>query len=180
MRSCGLPTSHSGIPNLWALQTLDATKKADALERTLADEGKDRKLRVYLQVNTSGEDSKSGLAPLLEEGSTSDLVGLAQHIRSSCPHLQLQGVMTIGSWDASHDHGVENPDFVRLRETRDRLAQVLKLPPSELDLSMGMSADFEAAILAGSNTVRVGSRAFGQRGSKQDAAERRHQEVSTA
>lgn len=81
--------------------------------------------------------------------------------------------MTIGSWDASHDHTAENPDFVRLRETRDRLATALELDPADLRLSMGMSADFEAAILAGADSVRVGSRAFGSRPSKEEAKAQR-------
>jgi uncharacterized pyridoxal phosphate-containing UPF0001 family protein len=135
------------------LETLDTAKKADLLEKALAAEN--RKLKVFLQVNTSGEESKAGLPPLnakVESDPVADsLPFLARHILDDCPHLELKGVMTIGSWDASHDTSAQNPDFVRLRETRDWLAEFLGWQPDQLELSMGMSADFEAAIEAGSD-----------------------------
>jgi uncharacterized pyridoxal phosphate-containing UPF0001 family protein len=135
------------------LETLDTAKKADLLEKALSEV--DRRLKVFLQVNTSGEDSKAGLPPLKTkvEGdpSADSLPALAKHVLDQCPHLELKGIMTIGSWDASHDTSAQNPDFVTLRETRDHLAAFLGRDKSGLELSMGMSADFEAAIEAGSD-----------------------------
>jgi uncharacterized pyridoxal phosphate-containing UPF0001 family protein len=84
--------------------------------------------------------------------------------------------MTIGSLEASTSSTDENKDFSTLLETRRHLQDVLaKSFPSdrwgnergELELSMGMSADFESAIRAGSGCVRVGSSIFGTRPAKE-------------
>lgn len=74
--------------------------------------------------------------------------------------------MTIGSWEASHAEG-ENPDFLRLKDSRRLLAKLLEIKEEELELSMGMSADFVDAIKEGSSSVRVGTRIFGARPKKQ-------------
>lgn len=174
----------AAIPNLATLETLDSIKKADLLEKALSDTT--RKLNVFLQVNTSSEESKAGLSPIKVEASSSsvdsegELVQLAKHVRDACPHLVLKGVMTIGSYEASHDPDAPNPDFENLVETRDHLAKVLGVEKEELELSMGMSADYEAAIRAGSNNVRVGSKAFGSRPSKEEAKEQREKEKQQA
>lgn len=63
----------------------------------------------------------------------------------------------------------ENEDFVVLREQRDLVEKELGLDKGSLELSMGMSEDFEGAIAMGSGEVRVGSTIFGERGSRQDA-----------
>lgn len=82
------------------------------------------------------------------------LLGLAKHILDSCPRLNLMGLMTIGAIASSYQAkaGEENPDFICLRESRDRLQQKLGL--TGLKLSMGMSNDFVAAIQSGSDNVR--------------------------
>lgn len=175
----------AAIPNLYAVETLDSIKKADLFEKALSSSGdSERKLNVYLQVNTSGEDAKSGLPPLNEDGESSQqsgesLTDVAQHILQKCPHLHLKGLMTIGALQSSFEAkpGQENPDFVRLRETRDRLEKAVDV--QGIELSMGMSNDFAAAIESGSDNVRVGSRIFGQRPSKEEAKQQREKE-STA
>ncbi|KAK3118015.1 hypothetical protein LTR53_000051 [Teratosphaeriaceae sp. CCFEE 6253] len=157
------------VANLYCVSSVDTAKKADALEKgraALAEKQElGRKLRVLVQVNTSGEAEKSGVEP-------GEIVGLCQHVREKCPHLQLAGLMTIGaiarSQQASTAEDV-NEDFVALRETRDRVAKELGIDASELELSMGMSADFEAAIGQGSDEVRVGTTIFGDRPAKKDA-----------
>lgn len=95
------------------------------------------------------------------------------HVIEKCPGLKLLGIMTIGSWDASHDPTKPNPDFECLKRTRAELAKVLAekgVPGAptedELELSMGMSADFVQAIKEGSSSVRVGTRIFGDRPKK--------------
>ncbi|KAI9794334.1 MAG: hypothetical protein M1835_006636 [Candelina submexicana] len=158
------------IPNLWCVESVDTAKKADQLEKGRAafvEKSKDEvkeKLRVFVQVNTSGEENKSGVEP-------GDALGLCKHIRSDCPHLQLQGLMTIGAIarsQATTDETV-NEDFVALRETRDKVAEALGVGKEQLELSMGMSEDFEGAIAQGSDEVRVGSTIFGERPQKKDA-----------
>ena len=158
------------IPNLWCVESVDTGKKADQLEKGRAalcerEKGCDGvPVRVFVQINTSGEEEKSGVEP---EGA----VELCRHIREQCPHLRLQGVMTIGAIARSKEakEGVENEDFVRLREVRDRVVKELGMQEGELELSMGMSEDFESAVRCGSNEVRVGSTIFGERPAKGDA-----------
>ena len=158
------------IPNLWCVESVDSAKKADQLEkgrRALAEKEKqyeDSSLRVFVQVNTSGEAEKSGIEP-------QDATELCRHIKDSCPHLHLQGVMTIGAIARSIEagEGKENEDFITLRDVRDKVAVELSFKKEDLELSMGMSNDFESAIRCGSNEVRVGSTIFGERPNKQDA-----------
>lgn len=160
------------VPNLFILETLSSIKVADLLQKSLPP-SRPSKLNVYLQVNTSGEDSKSGLSPLPSTAQSTELVDLAVHVIEKCPGLKLLGIMTIGSWDASHDPTKPNPDFECLKRTRAELAKVLAdmgVPGApgedELELSMGMSADFVQAIKEGSSSVRVGTRIFGERPKK--------------
>lgn len=146
---------------------MDTEKKATLLdkgwgERTLG--GEDR-LRVFIQVNTSGEESKSGVKP-------SDALTLCHFVQKQCPRLRLQGLMTIGAIARSRatTPETENDDFICLRETRDRAAKELGLEGEDtLELSMGMSGDFEGAIALGSDEVRVGTTIFGERPPKPQA-----------
>lgn len=108
-------------------------------------------LQVCLQVNTSGESSKSGVAP-------ADAVDLATAV-TSLPHLCLRGLMTIP--EPSPDEAVVRARFRRLRELRETLnARGLAVDT----LSMGMSHDLEVAIAEGATLVRVGTAIFGTRG----------------
>ncbi|KAI4115412.1 MAG: hypothetical protein LQ345_003978 [Seirophora villosa] len=158
------------IPNLWCVESIDAAKKADQLQKgrealcQREPEYSDIPLRVFVQVNTSGEEEKSGVEP-------PEAAALCKHIREQCPRLKLQGLMTIGAIARSRGvaEGKENEDFVTLREVRDQVAKELGVSEEELELSMGMSEDFESAIRCGSNEVRVGSTIFGERPAKKDA-----------
>lgn len=136
-------------------------------------------LNVLLQVNTSGEDSKSGLAPLSEDSpADSELIVTARHILEKCPRLRLQGLMTIGSITESLSQTDENRDFEALKRTRDVLERHMGnvLPQADnwgqngrILMSMGMSSDFEVALRAGSDIVRVGTGIFGERQKKGEA-----------
>jgi PLP dependent protein len=154
------------VANLYCVSSVDTAKKADALEKgraTLAaSQTLESKLRVLVQINTSGEENKSGVEP-------AEAAELCKHIREKCPHLQLAGLMTIGALARSKDANNVNEDFVALRETRDRVLKDLGIQENELELSMGMSSDFEAAIEQGSDEVRVGTTIFGDRPAKKDA-----------
>ncbi|KAH7077636.1 hypothetical protein BKA63DRAFT_269121 [Paraphoma chrysanthemicola] len=156
------------IPNLWCVSSVDSEKKANELEKgrkaLLEKDDTADNLRVMVQVNTSGEDSKSGVEP-------ADTLSLCRHIIDKCPHLQLLGLMTIGAIARSKETTAENEneDFITLRETRDGVAKELGWEENRLELSMGMSADFEGAIAMGSDEVRVGSEIFGERPPKKDA-----------
>jgi hypothetical protein len=107
-------------------------------------------LQVCIQVNTDGGPTKAGVAP-------ADVVALAEAIRS-LPRLRLRGLMTIP--EPAVDFSAARTLHVRARELFDALnAGGLGLDT----LSMGMSADLDAAVDAGSTMVRVGSAIFGQR-----------------
>ena len=158
------------IPNLWCVESVDSIKKADQLEKgrlvlcEKESQYQNTPLRVFVQINTSGETEKSGVEP-------QDAVELCKHIKEGCPHLWLQGVMTIGAIARSREarEGKENEDFVALRDARDQIAHKMGIHEADLELSMGMSEDFESAIRCGSNEVRIGSTIFGERPKKQDA-----------
>jgi pyridoxal phosphate enzyme (YggS family) len=186
----GLQSTHcktlAKIPNLFAVSSVDSAKKAQMLNKARGEliasspspspshdqEHPVPRLNVHVQVNTSGEESKSGVAP------GADVVALSRLVLAECPHLNLLGFMTIGAIARSvaTTPENENEDFVRLREQRDLVAAELAdllaargdgAPP--LELSMGMSEDFEGAIALGSSEVRVGSTIFGTRGPKSEA-----------
>lgn len=109
-------------------------------------------IQVLIQVNTSGEVSKSGT-------NESEIFALAELI-SSLPNLTLRGLMSIPANVSDHESQLHA--FHQLAELKDKLAA--HYPALTLDtLSMGMSGDMEAAIEAGSTMVRIGTAIFGAR-----------------
>ncbi|GIK26851.1 MAG: YggS family pyridoxal phosphate enzyme [Betaproteobacteria bacterium] len=107
-------------------------------------------LQVCIQVNVSGEASKSGVSP-------GDTAALA-HGLAALPNLRLRGLMAIP--EPTDDMALARQRFAALRALRDALnREGLALDT----LSMGMSHDLEAAILEGATIVRVGSAIFGER-----------------
>jgi hypothetical protein len=109
-------------------------------------------LNVLVQVNVSGEASKSGVAP-------DEVAGLARAI-VSLPNLKLRGLMAIP--EPTHDAGLLRCRFSALRKL---LEQLQKQHPALDTLSMGMSDDMEAAIAEGATMVRIGTAIFGSRSS---------------
>ena len=107
-------------------------------------------LQVCIQINIGDENTKSGVAP-------ADAPALARAI-AALPRLKLRGLMTIPP--ASDDPAQQRRYFAELRKLKEQLATA----GVALDtLSMGMSADLEAAIAEGATLVRVGTAIFGQR-----------------
>ncbi|XP_058095161.1 uncharacterized protein LOC131240742 [Magnolia sinica] len=141
----------AAVPNLEMVESVDDEKIANHLDRAVASIGR-KPLKVLVQVNTSGEASKSGVDP-------SGCVELAKHVKLGCPNLEFSGLMTIGMLDYSSTP--EN--FKALSECRIEVCKALGISEEECELSMGMSADFEQAIEMGSTNVRVGSTIFGAR-----------------
>lgn len=165
----GLQSGHcknlAKIPNLFCVSSVDTLKKAQLLNSARSANPALPKLNIHVQVNTSGEEAKSGCAPGAET------VALCREIVQACPGLNLLGLMTIGAIARSKatTPETENEDFEALRAQRDLVATELGLSPDSLELSMGMSEDFEGAIAQGSSEVRVGSTIFGQRPARSDA-----------
>ena len=111
-------------------------------------------LNVLLQVNISGETSKSGVAP-------DEVEDVARSI-AALPRLRLRGLMAIP--EPESDPARQRLPLAAMRQLFDRLrASGLALDT----LSMGMSADLESAVMEGSTMVRIGTAIFGER-------ERRH------
>ena len=132
-----------------AVASVDSAELARALERSAEDAG--RILPVLAEVNTSGEPSKTGIEPRKFPELMDSVM--------ECPHLKLEGLMTIGP--LTDDETRVRDAFAGLREmaSRARLRSGLSLPV----LSMGMSGDFEWAVLEGSPMVRSGTALFGAR-----------------
>jgi pyridoxal phosphate enzyme (YggS family) len=131
------------------VQSLDRLSLAQALDRHLQTE--QRSLDVLVQVKTSPEPSKFGLAP-------EQLPAFMQSLRS-LDTLNVRGLMTMAV--NSEDPQAVRACFATLRQWRDRLVE---LGHEQVQgLSMGMSGDFELAIQEGSTEVRVGSALFGAR-----------------
>lgn len=114
-------------------------------------------LNVLIQVNVSGESSKSGVAP-------PEVAGLAGAI-ASLPNLKLRGLMAIP--EPTPDERLQRSRFSALKEI---LRQLQQQHPGLDTLSMGMSEDLEAAIAEGSTLVRVGTAIFGERRKVRPAA----------
>jgi pyridoxal phosphate enzyme (YggS family) len=108
-------------------------------------------LQVCLQLNISGESSKSGVSP-------DALAQLAAAV-DELPALRLRGLMAIPA--ASTDIAVQRRSFAQLRHCLEALQTTL---PGMDTLSMGMSADLESAIAEGATIVRIGTGVFGPRG----------------
>ena len=130
------------------VHTIDRLKIAQRLSEPRAPE--QTPLNICIQVNTSGENSKSGV-------SIEATFELAKQI-SRLPQLHLRGLMTIPA--AINDFEQQRQPFRLLRELKDEIQS----QGIELDtLSMGMSNDMEAAIAEGSTIVRIGTAIFGAR-----------------
>ena len=126
------------------LQSLDSLELAKELDKRLEVKGKS--MSALLQINSSYEESKSGVAPEMAKD-------IYQQIKESCPNINLKGVMTIGA------HTNEQELIKKSFDTTYKIYESLQKDGATI-CSMGMSSDFKLAIECGSNMVRVGSRLF--------------------
>jgi len=128
------------------IQSVDSEK----LAQDISDKARGN-VEIFIEVNTSGEESKFGAAP-------AEAVELAQLI-SKLPNMRLTGLMTVGP--LTSDEKAVRKSFQLLKSLSDQI-KGLNLPQVELKyLSMGMSDDYEIAIEEGSNLVRIGRAIFG-------------------
>ena len=132
------------------IETVDRLELADRLEALLA--GGARVLPVFVEVNVGGEAQKSGVLP-------DAALGLVERIVARCPHLSVRGVMTVPPYDPDPERS--RPVFAALRRLASEIAARAGLAP--LELSMGMSEDFEVAVEEGATLVRLGRVVFGER-----------------
>ena len=134
------------------IETIDRLKLAKALETRLAELGKT--MPVLVQINVGGEAQKAGVAP--------EKAGLLCRELQQFPHLILQGLMTMPPFFDQPE--AARPYFRELRILSEELAgKGLLSVHGPVELSMGMSGDFEVAIEEGATLVRVGTALFGER-----------------
>jgi pyridoxal phosphate enzyme (YggS family) len=140
------------------IQSVDSYDLASTLERIIKERidggGCDagRRYPILIEVNASGEDSKSGVDP-------DGCLGLVERITDGCPHLGIDGLMTIGPLNGGEAE--TRASFALLRRLGAFITERAGIMIDQL--SMGMSGDFEAAIEEGSTMVRVGTGIFGAR-----------------
>ncbi|KAK2588645.1 hypothetical protein KPH14_006411 [Odynerus spinipes] len=147
------------IPNLYVIETVDNEKIATALDNAVAKVNEnDSKLKVMVQVNTSDEEAKSGCE-------VAEISKLVKYILENCKHLEFMGLMTIGIYGYDISKG-PNPDFLCLKKCREDVCKELGLDIKKVELSMGMSTDYEHAVILGSTNIRVGTAIFGDRPTK--------------
>ena len=140
------------LPVVDTIESVDSIELAEKIARRATMRG--ITVGVLLEVNESGEESKSGCAP-------SHAIDLAQRI-GAMGGLRLQGLMTIGAH--VDDERTIRAGFAHLRRTRDQiLASGAEGTADCTELSMGMTHDMAYAIEEGSTIVRVGTAIFGER-----------------
>lgn len=140
------------LPYVNTIESVDSLELAEKIARRAAARG--ITVGVLLEVNESGEASKSGCDP-------AHAIRIAQKI-GTLDGLELQGLMTIGAHVT--DETVIRKGFEHLRKTRDLIAASGEPGTGGCrELSMGMTHDMELAIAEGSTIVRVGTAIFGER-----------------
>jgi PLP dependent protein len=136
------------------IHSVDRLELAVELDRQLQKRGEARE--VLVEVNTSGEASKTGIEP----EKAIELVRAIAMIET----VKVKGLMTIGA--LTEDNDVIRKCFVKLRELFCQIRDEAIGSVEMQELSMGMSGDFEIAVEEGATIIRVGSAIFGERGSQ--------------
>lgn len=132
------------------IHSVDSIALADRINRVADDIG--AAPHILLEVNVSGEKSKSGMKP-------EEVAPTVEHIMRNCPRVTVEGLMTMAPFSENPEDA--RPYFRRLRELRDAVEKELNVGLPRL--SMGMSGDFEVAVEEGATWVRLGTILFGER-----------------
>ena len=132
------------------IESVDSMPLIEKIEKEAAASGK--RMEVLLELNSSGEEQKAGFR------SREELLDAASYIISSCPHIVLKGIMTVGP--LGFDEEKNRKAFSYTKGVFDELRT---LSSSADTLSMGMSGDWKTAIDCGSTEVRIGTAIFGAR-----------------
>jgi len=133
------------------IHSVDRMGLAQELDKRSRNAG--MKSKILIEVNVSGEETKSGVPK-------DKAVDLVKEI-ASLENLSIQGLMTMPPWfDDPED---ARPCFVALRELRDRIVEEDIEGVKMVELSMGMSGDYQVAVEEGATIVRIGTSIFGER-----------------
>jgi hypothetical protein len=139
------------VPHATMIHSCSTQSVAEEIEKISSKYGK--KTDVLIQVNTSGESSKSGLQP--------EMIAEFMELILQYDHIRLRGLMTIPT--ATDNISQLILEFSLLQSMHDRLKKHVNETESWNVLSMGMSEDFEIAIKEGATHVRIGTAIFGAR-----------------
>lgn len=140
------------IDKVSMIHSVDSLHLAQEIDRRAAQHG--ITMDILIQVNSAQEESKFGI-------STDETEGMIRDILDNCPNIRIRGLMCIAPF-------AENPEDVRVyfAQVKKLYDEYSSIEHKNLDfkyLSMGMSHDYEVAILEGSNLIRVGTAIFGER-----------------
>jgi pyridoxal phosphate enzyme (YggS family) len=136
------------LPLVALVHSCDSLRIAEAIDQAAGQAAKP--VDVLLEVNISADPAKGGFP--------ADEVAPALDRLAACTNLRIRGLMAMAG--KPDDAQAARADFRRLRELRDRLISNCPASVSLVELSMGMSGDFEVAIEEGATIVRVGSALF--------------------
>lgn len=131
------------------IESVDSMKLIAKIEAECAKI--DKTIEILLEVNSSGEEQKSGFR------SEEELFEAVRYI-ASCPHIRLMGLMTVGPLGFDREKNLKAFEY-----TKNLFDKVNEMHPVSV-LSMGMSSDWEDAIDSGSTEIRLGTVIFGARG----------------
>ena len=135
------------------IHTIDSIKLAEKLSSAMLNLNENKNLNCLIQVNVSGEESKSGI-------SVEELIPfLEKLLKLELPFLKWRGLMTIG---VNQNEIQTREVFAMLRDCLNQCAEHFSLKSFD-QLSMGMSYDYQIAIEEGSTMVRLGTSIFGER-----------------
>ena len=148
------------VPFVHLIHSLDSAHLAGKIQSEAAK--LDKTINCLVQVNTSDEDQKSGVAP-------ADVLNLVREV-SSMKNIRILGLMTIAKFIDDYNDEVQRmivrDNFKELKGIYDELRSI-SLPGVEMKyLSMGMTSDYDIALEEGSNMLRIGTAIFGARNSK--------------
>ena len=140
------------IDKVSMIHSVDSLHLAQEIDKRAAQHG--ITMDILIQVNSAQEESKFGI-------STDETEGMIRDILDKCPNIRIRGLMCIAPF-------AENPEDVRVyfAQVKKLYDEYSSIEQKNLDfkyLSMGMSHDYEVAILEGSNLIRVGTAIFGER-----------------
>ena len=136
------------VPAAAMIHSVDSPALAEEISKRAQAAGS--RAACLIEVNVSGEASKSGVAP-------ADAPALASAV-AALPAFDLAGLMTMAR--IADDPQDVRPVFAALRELRDRINREANLPRPLTELSMGMTQDYEVAIEEGATIVRIGTALF--------------------
>jgi pyridoxal phosphate enzyme (YggS family) len=133
------------VPNLYAIESVDSFKLAKELNNQCGKINR-TSLNIYLQINISREQTKSGIHP-------DEVLQLYEEIVKNCERLKIVGIMSLGELG-------NLAQFEAMYQIKSKICEKFTLNPEEFILSLGTSDDYEKAIEYGSNEVRIGGLLF--------------------